>query len=74
MSMKAEVITTGEEDRFIWVRVQFAEEDVVPSGQCEVTIALRREDIQALDAEGMRKQAITEATLFLERVLSSRFA
>jgi len=71
--MKAEVITTGEEDRFVWVRVQFTEEDVVPSGQCEVTIALRKEDIQELNVEGVQKQAITEATLFLERVLSSRF-
>jgi len=71
--MKAEVVTTREEDQFLWVRLQFAEEDRVPGGQCEVTIALRREDVQALDSEGIRKQAITEASLFLERVLSWRF-
>jgi hypothetical protein len=71
--LKAEVLKiTGleEESSFIWVQVTFEDMKSSPGKYCEVNIPLKKEDIEDLNLDSIRKQALTEATFFLARILS----
>ena len=71
--IKAEVLSiTGleEESSFIWVRVKFEDMKSSPGKHCEVNIPLKKEDLENLDPDNIRKHALTEAAFFLARILS----
>jgi hypothetical protein len=71
--IKTEVVKiTGleEESSFIWVQIKFEDMKSSPSKYCEVSIPLKKEDIEDLNLDSLREQALTEATFFLARILS----
>lgn len=65
-----EITGFEEESSLIWIRLKFEDMKSSPGKHCEVHIPLKKEEIEDLNMESIRKQALTEATFFLARILS----
>ena len=65
-----EITGFEEESSFIWIKLKFEDMKSTPGKHCEVNIPLKKEEIKDLNMDSMRKQALTEATFFLARILS----
>ena len=65
-----EITGFEEESSSIWIKLKFQDLKSSPGKYCEVYIPLKKEEIEDLNMESIRKQALTEATFFLARILS----
>ena len=65
-----EVTGLEEESSLIWIGLKFEDMKASPGKYCEVNIPLKKEEIEDFDMDSIRKQALTEATFFLARILS----
>ena len=71
--IKAEILKiTGidKDSPFIWVQIRFEDMKSSLGKYCEVTVPLKREDMEELNLDDIKKQGLTEATFFLARILS----
>lgn len=65
-----EITGLEEDSSFIWIKLKFEDMKSSPGKNCEVNIPLKKEEIEDLNMDRIRKQALTEATFFLARILS----
>ena len=69
-AMVLEATGLEEESSFIWIKLKFEDMKSSPGKHCEVNIPLKKEETEDLNMDSIGKQALTEATFFLARILS----